>query len=92
MTVKIELVPTLELCIEGTARREYLKSADECMQRGKKDRTLEEKIELLRMFLETADFRKLRTESEKHLIEGKKVSFILTSEKGKPRYEMKCEV
>jgi hypothetical protein len=90
--VKIELVPTLELCIEGTARREYLKSADEYMQRGKKDRKLEEKIELLRMFLETADFRKLRAESERHLIESKKVTFILTSAKGKPQYEMKIEV
>lgn len=27
----------------------------------------------------------------RHLIEGKKVRFILTSEKGKPRYEMKIE-
>jgi len=89
--VKIELVPTLDLCIEGTARQEYLKSADEYMQSGKKDKKLEEKIELLRMFLETADFRKLRAESEKHLIEGKKVRFILTLEKGKPGYEIKYE-
>ena len=92
METRIELTPTLELCIEGTARREYLKSADEYMQKGKKDRKLEDKIELLRMFLETMDFRKLRTESEKHLIEGKKVRFILTSEEGKPRYKMKYEV
>ena len=90
--MKIELTPTLDLCIEGTARQEYLKSTDEYMQRGKKDRKLEEKIELLRTFLETADFRKLRAESEKHLIEGKKVRFILTLEKGKLRYEMKYEV
>jgi len=89
--VKIELTPTLEFCIESTARQEYKKSADEYMQSGKKDRKLEEKIELLRMFLETMDFRKLRAESEKHLVEGKKVKFILTSEKGKPRYEMKYE-
>ena len=89
--MKIELTPTLELCIEGTARQEYKKSADEYMRKGKKDRELEEKIELLRMFLETTDFRKLRAESEKHLIEGKKVRFILTSEKGKPKYEMKIE-
>jgi hypothetical protein len=89
--MKIELTPTLDLCIEGTARREYLKSADEYMQRGNKDKKLEEKIDLLRMFLETMDFRKLRAESEKHLIEGKKVKFILTLEKGKPKYEMKIE-
>jgi hypothetical protein len=88
--VKIELTPTLDLCIEGTARQEYKKSADEYMQRAKKDKKLGEKIELLRMFLETIDFRKLRAESEKHLVEGKRVKFILTSKKGKPRYEMKC--
>lgn len=92
MGTRIELTPTLDLCIEGTARKEYLKSTDEYIQRGKKDRKLEEKIELLRMFLETMDFRKLRAESEKHLIEGKKVEFILTSEKGKPKYEMKYQV
>ena len=90
--VKIELVPTLDLCIEGTARKEYKKSADEYMLKGKKDRKLEEKIELLMMFLETMDFRKLRAESEKHLIEGKKVRFILTFEKGEPKYEMVIEV
>ncbi len=90
--MKIELTPTLYLCIEGTARQEYKKRADEYMQKGKKDRKLEERIELLRTFLETADFRKLRAESEKHLVEGKKVRFILTSTKGKPKYEMKCEV
>ncbi len=71
--MKIELLPTLDLCIEGTARREYLKSVDEYMQQAKKSRKLEEKIELLRVFLETMDFRKLRAESEKYLIEGKNV-------------------
>ena len=90
--MKIELTPTLYLCIEGTARQEYKKSADEYMRKGKKDRKLEEKIELLRICLETMDFRKLRAESEEHLIEGKKVRFILTSKEGKPGYEMKCKV
>jgi len=76
---------------EGTARQEYLKSTDEYMRKGQKDRKLEEKIELLRMFLETMDFRKLRAESEKYLVEGKAVKFILTSVKGKPEYEMKVD-
>jgi hypothetical protein len=91
LKTRIELIPTLELCIEGTARQEYKRSADEYMRMGKKDRKLEEKIELLRMFLESSDFRRLRSESEKYLVEGKKVRFILILEKGKPRYEMKCE-
>ena len=89
--MKIELPPTLDLCIEGTARQEYLKSTDEYMQRGNKDKKLEDRIELLRMFLETMDFRKLRAESEKYLVEGKTVKFILASAKGKPEYEMKVD-
>jgi wyosine [tRNA(Phe)-imidazoG37] synthetase (radical SAM superfamily) len=59
------------------------------MQKGKGDKNLEQKIELLRLFLETADFRQLRAESERHLSEGKIVRFVLTLDKGKPRYEMK---
>jgi hypothetical protein len=43
------------------------------------------------MFLETTDFRKLRAESEKYLVEGKAVKFILTSAKGKPEYGMKVD-
>jgi len=59
------------------------------MHRGKKNKRLEEKIELLRMFLQTTDFRKLRAESGKYLMEGKTVRFTLTLEKGNPKYEMK---
>ena len=89
--MNIELTPTLDLCIEGTARQEYKKSADEHMQKGNKDKKLEDRIELLRMFLETMDFRKLRADSEKYLVEGKAVKFILTSANGKPKYEMKVD-
>jgi hypothetical protein len=59
------------------------------MQSG--NRELERKIELLRMFLETANFRKLRAESEKLMVEGRKVKFILTEAKGKPEYEMNVD-
>ena len=89
--MNIELIPTLDLCIEGTARQEYKKSADEYMRKGQKDRKLEDRIELLRMFLETMEFRKLRADSEKHLVEGKNVKFTLTLVEGKPEYEMKVD-
>jgi len=72
LTARIELVPTLEHCIETTARQEFSRSADAYMQQGEGDRKLEQRIELLRAFLETADFKKLRRESEKHLAEGKR--------------------
>ncbi len=89
--VRIELTPRLDHCIETTARQEFSRSAGEYMQGGREDRELEERIELLRMFLEAADFKKLRRESEKHLTEGKTVIYILYKERGKPKYEMKME-
>ena len=52
------------------------------------DAETEEKLETLRLFLETADFRKLRAESEKHLAEGKSVRFTVYFEDGVLRCEM----
>lgn len=86
--VRIELVPTPEHCIETTARREFAKSRDEYLQQGGQDRELEERIELLKAFLESADFRALRSESDKHLTEGRTVRFILYfDEQG-----LKCDI
>ena len=53
------------------------------------ERELAEKLEVLKLFLESADFNKLRSESEKHLVQGKRVKFILYLEEGKPKHEMK---
>jgi hypothetical protein len=89
--VRIELTPTLTHCIETTARQEFSKATSDYMQRGEEDKELEEKIELLRMFLESTDFRELRRESEQYLTEGVTVRFILYMDDGKPRYEMKVD-
>jgi hypothetical protein len=91
VTIRIELVPTLSHCIETMAKREYWKSVDEYLKKRNEDRTFEEKIELLRSFLETADFGILRRQSEKHIIDGKKVKFILSVKNGKQRYKMTAE-
>lgn len=91
MVIRIELVPTLDHCIETVARQELLKSTDEYMQSGEANKKLENKIELLRAFLETAHFRKLRSESEKQLIEGNVVKFIIYLKSGKPKYELIVE-
>jgi hypothetical protein len=48
----------------------------------------EEKAEILRLFLQTGDFKKLRAESEKFLIERKVVRFVIYAERGVPRYAM----
>lgn len=91
MKTPVELIPTLEHCIETTAKQEFTRTRDEYIRRGVEDKALEERIELLRTFLYTMDFRELRAESEKHLSEGKKVKFLLYSEAEKLRYEMEVE-
>jgi hypothetical protein len=84
----IELLPSLSHCIETTAREEFWNSVNRYMESGQEDKKLEEKIELLKAFLESADFKKLRSQSEGHLIQGKQVKFVICWKQGKPSYEM----
>jgi len=84
----IELFPSLSHCIETTAREEFWNSVNQYMENGLEDKKLEEKIELLKAFLESMDFQKLRSQSEKYLMEGKQVKFVISWEEGKPSYEM----
>ena len=86
--VKIELEPELDACVETQAKRQYEQTQRELLKGGEEGE-LTEKLELLRLFLESADFSKLRGESESHLIEGKRVKFVLSLENGKPKYEMR---
>jgi hypothetical protein len=87
----IKLIPTGSHCIETTAKREYWKSVDEYLKKANEDKRLEERIELLKAFLETADFGMLRQQSEKPIIDGKQVTFKLSIKNGKPWYEMTVE-
>ena len=60
----------------------------ELMAAGKGNQQLKERLETLRLFLETMDFKQLRRESEKHLIEGKKVGFTVYLKGGIPQYDL----
>jgi hypothetical protein len=78
----IELYPTLDLCIESTAKREFNRLSAEYLAKGGGDITTDKQLMLLRAFLEEADFPALRGASEPHLLEGSKVRFVLTDEGG----------
>ena len=84
----VELEPELEACVETQAKRQFNQISSELLNKDEQEE-LAEKLEILRLFLESADFSKLRSESEKRLLEGRGVKFILHLEKGKPEYEMK---
>ncbi|MEA2038666.1 MAG: hypothetical protein U9N82_02405 [Thermodesulfobacteriota bacterium] len=84
----IELEPETEACVETQAKRQYRQILSELLAKGE-DEALIEKLEALRLFLESTDFGKLRSESERHLKEGERIKFILYLEEEKLKYEMK---
>ena len=86
--VQIELLPDLAHCVETVARKEYESLVGTYLQAGKGDIEFGERVELLHSFLESADFRKLRQQSEEYLLKGQKIKFILYREHGKAKHKM----
>ena len=58
--LKIELVPDLSNCIETVAKREYSEIVRQLLAIVEGNKELYERAELLRSFLETTDFKRLR--------------------------------
>jgi hypothetical protein len=73
--------------VETQAKRQYNQLVRQLLEEDTSTE-LTEKAETLRLFLESADFNRLRAESEKHLVEGRKVIFIVHLDRGQPKYVM----
>jgi hypothetical protein len=86
--LKIELVPDLDRCIKTVAEKKHSELVQILLESKVGNSEMEERLEILRLFLETADFRKLRSESEQQLMEGKSVRFTLYLE----ARALKCEM
>jgi hypothetical protein len=86
--MEIKLEPSLSNCIETVAKREYERVLSILLKEDQEDRQLEEELELLRLFLESADFSQLRSLSEDLLLDGRRVEFILKSTDSPPGYEV----
>lgn len=87
--LELELVPTLSQCIETVAKKRHEETVRQLLTSGKHNRRLLETAALLRSFLETADFKKLRAESEALLTEGQRVRFVLRFDRGSLTAEMR---
>jgi len=85
--LQIELIPDLTHCIETMARREHAAVLKQLLRGDQGNKELEEKLEILRLFLETADFKQLRAKSEKRFMEGRKVKFVVYVDNG-VKYKM----
>ena len=86
--LQIELVPDLDHCIETVAKREHAAVLKRLLTPGKVNKELEEILEILGFFLERVDFKQLRTESEKQIMKGRRVKFVVYLDNGVPKYEM----
>ncbi len=84
----INIEPELSACIETKAKREYQKTLGKLLKELE-NKELQERLEILRLFLETTDFKRLREEYEKHLIAGRRVRFTLRLEECRVKYEVK---
>ena len=78
----------LSHCIETVARRKYEDTLKQLLAPGETSKEIEERLEILRLFLQTTDFGKLRAESEKWLVKGKVVKFVIYAEDRAPKYTM----
>lgn len=74
---EIELFPNLSSCIHTVAKKEYEDAMKRLFESDAEEEELQEKVEMLRMFLESTDSIKLRSEYEPYLTEGKTVKFTL---------------
>ena len=86
--LQIELVPDLDHCIETVAKREHAAVLRQLLTPGKGSKKLEEKLEILRLFLEMVDFKQLRAESERQIMKGRRVKFVIYLDNGVPKHEM----
>jgi hypothetical protein len=87
----IELKPDLSSCIETLSKKEYERILYLLLRQEVMDEGLLERLEVLRLFLESTDFRHLRSQYEKHLIQGRKVTFLIYPEEGAVSYKLIVE-
>ncbi|MGA2517099.1 MAG: hypothetical protein ABSG44_11185 [Thermodesulfobacteriota bacterium] len=89
--VPIELKPDLSSCIETLSKREYERTLNLLLKEGSVNEELGERLEVLRLFLESTDFGHLRSQYERYLTEGKEVTFLIYPEEGKASYKLIVE-
>jgi len=86
--VPIELNPDFASCIGTLSKKEYERTLNLLLKNGPVNEELGERLEGLRLFLESTDFSHLRSQYEGYLTEGKKVTFLIYPEEGKVSYKL----
>lgn len=87
----VVLAPDADHCIETVARNEYRRCVDSCLRLDRLDPELEVRVEILRLFLEQADFRRLRRESEPLIRAGGSVRFLIHLDEERACWRIEAE-
>lgn len=90
-TAEVALVPDADHCIETVARNEYRRCVDACLRLDHLDPELEVRLEILRRFLEQADFRRLRRGSEPRIAAGRPARFLISLDGERARWRIQAE-
>jgi len=85
--IPVELKPSLSSCIETLSKQEYERTLNLILKKRPVDEALGERLEVLRLFLESTDFGHLRSRYEGFLADGKEVTFLIYPEEGKVTYK-----
>ena len=88
--MEVKLEPSLSHCVETVAKKKYEKVLS-LLLGGKQENRLMDELELLRLFLESADLRKLRSRCEEALLAGRRVEVIVKSAQGPLPYEVEIQ-
>jgi len=86
--IEVMLQPNLSHCIETVAKRKYERVLGQLMKSSQEDSQLEARLELLRRFLESADFGILRSRCDELLLKGKQIEVRLISVNELSEYEI----
>lgn len=86
--VEIELEPDLSSCVQTLAKSEYNRLMRELLTSDEEDAEVQERLETLRIFLESTDFSELRSRYEPYLVQGKRVRFRLRQAAGQAECRM----
>jgi hypothetical protein len=86
MVIKLE--PSLSACIETVAKKEYEKVLSVLLGADREDPKLAGELELLRLFLESANFCQLRSSCDEFLLAGRRVKCSIKSIGNAPGYEI----
>ncbi len=90
-TAEVVLTPDPDNCIETVARNEYRRCINEFFRLDRSNPELEARLETLQRFLEQADFRRLRRESEPFITAGRPVRFLIGLHGERARWRIEGE-